>query len=424
MWNGSAGHRWAMTSDLAADLLRNGYEALPHARARRGHGDAFRARLLGRRTLVVRGEEGARVLYDESRIRRLRAVPAPLAGLLFGKGAVHGLDGEEHRARKRIFLELLSDEAVDDLATLVDGALARALDDWSLTPGVRLHDGLVRVYGTAVLAWGGTGCTGREAEEVARDLADVVAGFGFRGAAYARAWRARMRVDAWARDLVRRARAGELHPAEGTALHAFALGAGADLPVPVAAVDLLNVLRPTVAVSWLGTFAAMALAEHPDEARLLTGDGSEPYLRAFADEVRRTTPFVPALTGVATTDFRTHLHHVRAGDRILLDVPGTNRHPREWSWAGQFQPARFLEQPPGEYRFVPQGAGPPEGHRCPGEGVTTALLVVTLRHLARTGFRLTSGPVPTDQMPTLPAGLTISEVVPADDGSRPFVPVR
>jgi len=176
-----------MKSDLATDLLRHGYEALPRARARRGHDDAFRARLLGRRTLVVRGEEGARLLYDESRIRRRRAVPSPLAALLFGKGAVHGLDGEAHRARKRIFLDLLSDEAVDDLATLVDDALSKALDDWSLAPGVRLHDALVRVYGTAVLAWGGTGCTGREAEEVAHDLSDVVAGFGFRGAAYARA---------------------------------------------------------------------------------------------------------------------------------------------------------------------------------------------------------------------------------------------
>jgi fatty-acid peroxygenase len=413
-----------MTSDLAADLLRHGYEALPSARARRGHGDTFRARLLGRRTLVVRGEEGARLLYDETRIRRQRAVPTPLADLLFGKGAVHGLDGEAHRARKRIFLELLSEEAVGDLAVLVDDGLSQALEDWSLTPGVRLHDALVRVYGTAVLAWGGTGCTGREAEQVSRDLADVVAGFGFRGAAYARAWAARRRVDAWARDLVGRTRDGELRPAPGTALHAFALGGGAGLPVAVAAVDLLNVLRPTVAVSWLGTFAALALAEHPDEASRLVGSGSECHLRAFADEVRRTTPFVPALAGVATTDFRAHLHEVRAGDRILLDVPGTNRDSRQWSWANDFRPARFLEQPPGEYAFVPQGGGPREGHRCPGEGVTTALLVVTLRRLARTGFRLTAGPVPTRHIPTLPTDLTISDVEPADDGSRPFVPVR
>ena len=56
--------------------------------------------------------------------------------------------------------------------------------------------------------------------------------------------------------------------------------------------------------------------------------------------------------------------------------------------------------------------------------MTTALLVVTLRQLARTGFRLTAGPVPTRHIPTLPTDLTISDVEPADDGSRPFVPVR
>ncbi|MCF6377403.1 cytochrome P450 [Nocardioides KLBMP 9356] len=278
----------------------------------------------------------------------------------------------------------------------------------------------MRIYGTAVLAWGGTGVTGREAEDVSRDLADVVAGFGFRAPAYARAWRARTRLDAWARDLVRDARAGELDPAEGTALHTFARGAGRDLPVRVAAVDLLNFLRPTVAVSWLGTFAAMALAEHPDEAARLTGDGADAHLRAFADEVRRTSPFVPALTGIATTDFRTQQHWVREGDRIVLDVPGTNTHPGAWPWASEFRPSRFLEEQPGEYRFVPQGGGSLEGHRCPGEGVTTALLVVTLRHLARTGFTLTAGPVRTDRIPTLPRQLRISAVAPG--GLRPLVP--
>lgn len=415
-----------LAPDLAPQLLRHGYQAIPRVRAQHAAGaDAFAARLLGRRTVVVRGEEGSRALYDESRIRRRGAVPRPLAGLLFGKGAVHGLDGDAHRARKQIFLDLLGDAAVDSLAREVDEGLGRALQEWSFSPQVRLHDGLVRVYGQAVLDWGGTGCRGPEAEQVARDLAAIVAGFGFHGTDYVRAWRARVRSDRWARDLVTRARAGDLHPREGTTLHAFALGAGADLPVRVAAVDLLNVLRPTVAVSWLGTFAALALAEHPELGAALSGPDAQRHLVAFAHEVRRCTPFVPALTGIATAPFRTSGHRVRVGDRILLDVPGTNLDPRHWPEPASFRPERFLDGQPGPYTFVPQGGGEPHGHRCPGEGVTTALLVVTMRHLACTGFTLTSPTVHTDRMPTLPwRGLLMSEVVPGADGSGPFVPAR
>ena len=414
-----------MRDDLAALLLRHGYDALPLARSRRHEADdAFEARMLGRRTLVVRGEQGARMFYDESRMRRRRAVPPPLAHLLFGRGAVHGLDGEEHRVRKQVFLDLLSDEAVADLARRVDERLDEALRAWALGPGVRVHEGLVRIYGIAVLEWAGTGCAGLRGEEVARDLAAIVDGFGFSGRAYVKAWAARRRAEAWAADLVRRTRDGRHHPPEGTAVHAFSVGAGAALPVRVAAVELLNVLRPTVAVSWLGTFAALALAQHPGHAAPLLGPDADRHLVAFAHEVRRRTPFVPALTALATTPFRFGGHDVRRGDRVVLDVPGTNHHPDQWAQADDFCPARFVGSDPDPFRFVPQGGGGPLGHRCPGEDVTTALLVVTLRHLSRARFTLRSPDVRTDRMPTLPSEeLLMTDVSPGEaDGTGPFVP--
>jgi fatty-acid peroxygenase len=401
------------TYDLAPALLRHGYRAI--ARAREPHGreqDVFVSRLLGRRTVVVRGDLGARLLYDEQRIRRQGAVPRALAALLFGRDAVHGLDGAAHRARKRIFLDLLTPDSVDALAGEVDRGLGRAMTEWALTPSTRLHDGLVRVYGDAVLAWAGTACAGSESEDVSRDLAAIVAGFGFAGSAYPRAWRARRRADAWARDRVLRARRGDLKPPEGTALHAFSLGAGASLPVSVAAVDLLNVLRPTVAVSWLAPFAVLSLSQHPEWGRALLAPDGDRALEAFAHEVRRRTPFVPALTGLATTPFRAGSHEVRVGDRLLLDVPGTNLHADSWPSPTDFRPERFLVEEPGPYRFVPQGGGGPHGHRCPGEGVTTALLTTTLRHFAGARFTLVSPDVRTDTMPTLPSGgLVVRDLV-------------
>src|SRR5438128_9972147 len=69
---------------LASRLWREGYEALPRLRETAEDPDAFEVTMLGQPALVVSGEDGARLFYDESLVRRRDAVPAPLAGLLFG----------------------------------------------------------------------------------------------------------------------------------------------------------------------------------------------------------------------------------------------------------------------------------------------------------------------------------------------------
>ena len=71
-----------MGLDLALRLWRQGYDAIPAARGWSAGRDAFVTRMLGRRALVVRGEEGARPFYDSGREHAQRKalmtrVPAP-----------------------------------------------------------------------------------------------------------------------------------------------------------------------------------------------------------------------------------------------------------------------------------------------------------------------------------------------------------
>jgi fatty-acid peroxygenase len=47
--------------------------------------------LLGRPALVVTGAVGVELFYDESRLRRHKAIPPPIALSLFAPGAVHAL---------------------------------------------------------------------------------------------------------------------------------------------------------------------------------------------------------------------------------------------------------------------------------------------------------------------------------------------
>src|SRR4051812_13937101 len=171
-----------MLSELTVRLLRDGYDAVSRLREANGGADWFTARMLGRRALVVRGEEGVRTFYDPELVTRKGAVPAPVRLLLFGPGAVHGLNGDAHARRKQIFLQTVDRPAVERLAEEVSLRLDEAAAGWRTEGTVRLFDELVRVYGGAVLRWGGTGTQGPDAERISRDLAKIVDGFGIGGA--------------------------------------------------------------------------------------------------------------------------------------------------------------------------------------------------------------------------------------------------
>ena len=386
-----------MSSDLALELLASGYRAIPEQRARAGGQPDFSTRLLGRRTLVVRGVDGARLFYDPTVVERHHAVPAALSGLLFGRGAIHGLDGAAHLLRKRMFLQILSAERVVDLADRVTARLVEQGRAWPGRDEVVLFNELATAYGFAVLEWAGVGCSASRAHRVVRDLAAIVDGFGGSGAAWVRGWQARLRADHWARTLVHEVRAGVRRPPETTAL---AVIAGTDLSPGKAAVELLNVLRPTVAIAWPGTFAALALHQHPAWRDRMPGSAE-----AFAHEVRRFYPFVPALTGLAARPFDHHGRRFAKGTRLVLDVPGTNCDRAVWADPEQFRPERFDGWQADAWSFVPQGGGYADaGHRCPGEPATVAVLARTVRVLADVGFEVPNPEYDMARIPTVPHG--------------------
>src|SRR3954454_21604134 len=135
----------ALMADLAVELMRHGYLALPRVWARSEDDTTYVAtRLLARRAHVVRGEDAARLFYDETVVQRSGAVPRPLANVLFGRGAVHGLDGPRHRERKQLFLDALDRQRADDLGEQVARELTDSILSWPERTPVSLFDELVR----------------------------------------------------------------------------------------------------------------------------------------------------------------------------------------------------------------------------------------------------------------------------------------
>jgi fatty-acid peroxygenase len=364
-----------------------------------------------------------RRFYDP-RLQRQGAFPAALKLLLFGPGTVHGLDDEEHHLRKALFLEVITPESVTALAARAEREWATTIGRWSGREQVVLFDEAVQALAASVIPWAGVPIDAQELPRRARQLATVLDGFATPGPAYARAVGARLAIGRWARRLIRDTRDGRIHPPSGTALHAVAQArdsAGALLPERVAATELLNVIRPTVAVAWFVTFAGSALHQNP-AWRERIADGDRAALDAFAQEVRRLYPFVPVLTARARSDQEVLGVHLPRGGLVVLDVHGTNHDPVVWADPERFDPERFLHGTVDPDTLVPQGGGTVvTGHRCPGEGVTLTMIAVASQALATAARSLPAQDLRIDlsRIPTLPASRVLLARADPDRDDRP-----
>jgi fatty-acid peroxygenase len=374
-----------MPIDDSLRLLTTGYGWLPDRRRAEGR-RTVRARLAGMRAVALEGPDAVRFFYDEDHVRRSGALPEPVVGTLFGKGAVHTLDGHPHRVRKSMFVALLMGDGIGPLVERTTAAWDDAVKAWSQRRSIVLFDEVANVLAGSVARWAGVPVTDDEIPALARDLLALVDGFATGGPRHWRARRARGRREAWLAELVRDVREGRTTVPEGSAVNVVASHRDADgepLEPRVAAVELLNVLRPTVAISWFVAFSAHALIRWPDNRkRLASGDPA--FAEAFAHEVRRFYPFAPFLGGRAPREVEWDGQRIPKGSMVLIDLYGQNHDAELWGDPYAFRPERFLDSDIDAFELIPQGGGDPRtNHRCPGEQVTVAQLAALATRLAR-----------------------------------------
>ncbi|MGK2932526.1 MAG: cytochrome P450 [Solirubrobacterales bacterium] len=338
--------------------------------------DVFTTRLLGRRVTFARGSGWVRFFYEGDRFTRDRAMPRSVKHSLQDEGSVQTLVGPEHRHRKALFVGMLDAPARTDL----DRRIAEAWQqEWAAASGNRVS--LLELAGRSltagVCAWADIPLSDRDLDRRATEFAAMIDGAGSFGPRNVRGRTLRLRTEAWARQVLRDSPAGTI-PGK-VAGHRDADGRLLD--ERVAAVELLNLLRPTVAIARFIVFAALALHLHPEwRARVAEDEGSR---FAFAQEVRRTTPFFPVVGGTAARDLEWEGVRFTRGDWVIIDLFATNRDPRLWADPLTFAPDRFRTGEPHRNALVPQGGGFYEdGHRCPGEPVTVDLLASAAGRLA------------------------------------------
>ncbi|MBT1676578.1 cytochrome P450 [Curtobacterium aurantiacum] len=425
-----------MALDDSLSLLTRGYGFGAHLwRRTRPGARAVGFRLLGRPALLVRGAEGVGLFYDGDRTARHGAMPAIVQRTLFGVGSVHSLDGPEHHHRKATFVDVAyEDEQVRRLAPLLTAEWAAERDSW-IAGGTRsAYDAAVGAIGRAVMRWAGLPGTPAAKTRWAARLAQIVDGFGVPySTEYLQAVLNRHWSDRHARRLVEAVRGGRLTPEPHTALYEWAWHrdpSGALLPARLAGIELQNSIRPAIAVARFVAFAAKELHDRPEwRARIAAEsaaaadiddgprvDGQHvdgprvdgPLAVAFAQEIRRTAPFVPMLPAWATTDVELDGERLPAGGRVVLDITGTDTDERSWDRAGAFDPSRFLGVDDFEAitTFVPHGgAEVATGHRCPGEKVAIAALAAAVSVLSDPRVTILDDGLQVDRrrLPTKPA---------------------
>lgn len=397
-------------------MLREGYEFIPN-RCRRWETDAFETRLMMRRVVCMSGPEAAAVFYDDDRFTRRSALPPTALTLLQDKGSAAVLDGDDHRHRKELFLRILGPGCFARLIELARAEWEAAAAQWERRSSVVLQTAAEEVLCRAVCAWAGVPLAEEEVGERTRELAAQIDGAGSFGPRQVRGQLRRQRHERWARGVIDGIRSGAVHAPEDSAAHAIANHRerdGSQLDTAVAAVELINILRPTVAVARYVTFSALALHEHPEARAYVTGGGDEER-EHFVQEVRRFYPFFPAIGGRVMKPFEWRGYHFAEGVWVLLDIYGTNRDSRAWDEPERFRPERFRDWRGDPFALIPQGGGDHAvNHRCPGEWITIALTRDAVDFLtSRLEYRVPDQDLSVDlsRMPAIPkSGFVIDRV--------------
>jgi fatty-acid peroxygenase len=361
-------------------LLKNPYRFISSKSKNLGK-DVFETRILMQKTYCMTGKEAAALFYDPEYFVRAGASPEALRATLFGKGGVQGLDGFDHAERKLMFMSLMTEENAAELKHLFLSNMRHSLKHWSLKDSIILYDELQKILTETVCAWAGIRM---EDEDLLRRTKEIVSLFdsaGATGPAHFLSRISRKNAEDWIENIVMDLRSDGFEPLIKTPIEIIIWYKDSydELLKPrTAAVEILNIIRPAVAISVYMVFIAHALHSNPDVyEKLIAGD--DDYADKFIQEVRRYYPFFPSIMAKVKQDFTWRNMHFKKGARAILDLYGVNNDSRLWDDPHIFWPERFDFAKPDEFSFIPQGGGNPfTGHRCPGELFTLELMKTAL----------------------------------------------
>ncbi|MCW8195824.1 cytochrome P450 [Proteobacteria bacterium 005FR1] len=403
--------------DNTLALLSEGYNFIRN-RCAQHDTDVFATRLILKPVVCVMGEEAAKMFYSPGRFTRVGAMPPTTLMLLQDKGSVQLKEGAAHAQRKQLFMSMMTPVSLARLAEQFRTLWRERSEHWAEQREVCLHEEVRTLLCDAACRWSGIELTPHELRQRSHEMGAMIDAAGSFGPKNWWSLMLRSRTEHWAQGLIEDVRSEKRPASPATPLHRIAWHRedGELLGKDVAAVELINVIRPTMAIARFLTFAALALHEYP-ACRERLRFGNPEYLHWFVQEVRRFYPFFPMIGGRAVESFDWQGHHFEENTWFLLDLYGTNHDPRSWNDPDTFEPERFRDWNGSAYNFIPQGGGEYiAGHRCAGEWLTIELMKAGVELMAtEMRYRVPRQDlsVSLTKIPALPrSGFAISDIEP------------
>ncbi|TDM07104.1 cytochrome P450 [Macrococcus lamae] len=375
--------------DKTLTVMKEGYEYVSN-RTKKFNSDIFETRVLGgKRAMVISGKEAAELFYDNDKIERKGTLPPRVVKTLFGKGAIHTTTGKVHIDRKSLFMSLMTENNLEYLRKLTRNFWYQNTERMQLMGKVNVYKESIILLTKVGFRWAGVTEKPEKIEQHAMDMDKMIDSFGSVGTAYKgyrEAKKARARVEDFLEKQIIATRKGKIHPEEGTALHSFSHWRdfqGNYMDSRLAAVDLMNVIRPLVAINRFVAYGVLALHEFPGERERVSADENN-YAYKFTQELRRYFPFVPFLPAKAKVDIDFQGHVIPQDTMIVLDIFGTLHREDLWEDPERFYPDRFENWDGSPFDLIPQGGGDYHtNHRCAGEWMTIIIMEETMKYFAR-----------------------------------------
>lgn len=369
--------------DNTLNLLKEGYLFILN-RMNLYNTYIFETRIMGQKAICITGKDAVKIFYNPELFQRKGATPKRIQKTLFGKNAIQGKDNKAHIKRKSLFMEILNQKDEEKLAKLVKKELINSIDSWQQKDEVVLFSELSEIICYVVCNWVGVSISKADAKYRSKDFLKMIYSFASVGSKYKKGKEARKEIEKWIESIVKDVRHNELKVDESTPLYKISFYKDVNnklLDDKMASIEVINIIRPIVAISTYIVFAAVALYSYPGCREKLI-ENKNNYYEMFVQEVRRFYPFTPFVGAKAKQDFLWNGCQFKKGNLELLDVYGINHDPKTWDNPHEFRPERFESEEIDLFNFIPQGGGNPAiTHRCPGEGVTVKITEAVLDFL-------------------------------------------
>ncbi len=368
----------------------------------RRHGSIWKTKILSDTVIFFAGPKAFSFFMDPENFTRQNGSPKFMQELLHSD-AVPFLDGDRHKTRKRLLLSAFTPEALDSYLPGMFTAVDRFAAGWTTEKPVA-NDLSQLGFDIADFLFSAsdpkTSNTASAADFAIMNKGAFSPPIKLPFTAYGKAIKARDRLRIYIKTQV------ASQDGKGTALGVLKAARGPkgeQLSSTELEIELLHFFFAaqgglTAALAWM----LVVLGEHPEiakrlreEADSVLGDGPPTYAqiqkltraRSVSREVLRAYPIAPVtFLGVAKKDLELDGFQIRAGWKGAGAIWATLQDGSTFTDPTAFRDDRLGDDALGALpnnAFVPQGGGPPDGHRCPGETLIQLVMPAFLGWLTR-----------------------------------------